>query len=554
MSTTRFLSLLLLSSTLATAGITYTCDPSIDARQAGLCNTLNTTIADLYSKTFTDANAQIFITFGKTGLGSSAQYLNYISWNQYINALTTRANTSGNTLQKAAVAALNTYAAPLYQSGKVEISTAFGRSLGFSGMTGSTAKGDTCSPGTPSCFDAVVTVTNDRTTTLYFRSGAEPSDAYDFFAIAQHETNEVLGLSSCIDTTGAVLVNSCDNGAPAAIDLFRYSAAGKLVAINSLSTTPGAYFSYDGGITNGADGVPYSTLSNGSDYQDFAGTCPGNQHVQDAEGCPGHDANLDNGGAEINSLTALGYNPVPAVVSTLPTITKGGVVSHGTASTTLQAGSWVNIFGTNLATTSRIWKDSEIINGNLPTSLDGVSVNINGKPAYIYYISPTQINLQAPDDTATGSVAITVTNAAGTSNVATATLAAVAPAIFTLDGTYPAAVIPTAAGFDYLGPTAKFSYARPAKKGDVVAFFATGLGPASPAIAAGKVVPVPSKTVSQVTVTIGGIARTIDAYIVGAGTYQFNVTIPPTVGTGDNTFVVRINGVQSQAGTAVTIQ
>lgn len=467
MSTTKFLPLLLLSATLANAGVTYTCDPTIDARQTGLCNTLNTTIAGLYSKTFTDANAQIFITFGNTGLGSSAQYLNYISWNQYINALTTRANNSGNTIQKAAVAALNAYASPLYKNGQVEITTAFGRSLGFSGMTGSTAKGDPCTPGTPNCFDAVVTITNDKTTTLYFRSGTEPRDAYDFFGTVEHETNEVLGISSCIDTTGTVLANSCDNGAPAAIDLFRYSAAGKLVAINSLSTTPGAYFSYDGGTTNGANGVPYNTLSNGSDYHDFAGTCPGKQHIQDAEGCPGNDANIDitnDGGAEINSLTALGYNPVPAAVSTIPTITSGGVVSHGTSSTTIEAGSWVNMFGTNLATTSRIWKDSEIVNGNLPTSLDGVSVKINGKAAYIYYISPTQINLQAPDDTATGSVSITVTNAAGTSTVATATLAAVAPAIFTLDGKYPAAVIPTAAGFDYLGPTAKFSYARPAKK------------------------------------------------------------------------------------------
>lgn len=87
-----------------------------------------------------------------------------------------------------------------------------------------------------------------------------------------------------------------------------------------------------------------------------------------------------------------------------------------------------------------------------------------------------------------------------------------------------------------------------------MAFFATGLGPASPVIVAGKVVPVPSKTVSQVTVTIGGVSQTVDAYIVGAGTYQFNVTIPQTVGTGDNTFVVRINGVQSQAGTVVTVQ
>ncbi len=243
--------LLLLCAGFSPAAITYTCDPSIDARQSGLCNTLNTTIASLYSKTFTDANAQIFITFGNTGLGSSSQYLNYITWDQYLNALTTRANASNNAIQKAAVTALNSYAAPLYRGGNVEITSAFGRSLGFSRMTGTTSDGKPCTPGTNGCYDAVVTITNDKSTPLYFRVGTEPRDAYDFFGTVQHETNEVLGVSSCIDTTGSVLTNSCDKGAPAAIDLFRYSAVGKLVAINSLSTAPGAYFSYDGGATIG---------------------------------------------------------------------------------------------------------------------------------------------------------------------------------------------------------------------------------------------------------------------------------------------------------------
>ena len=40
---------------------------------------------------------------------------------------------------------------------------------------------------------------------------------------------------------------------------------------------------------------------------------------------------------------------------------------------------------------------SDFVVNRLPTQLGGVSVSIDGKPAYVYYISPTQINVLAPD-------------------------------------------------------------------------------------------------------------------------------------------------------------
>ena len=63
------------------------------------------------------------------------------------------------------------------------------------------------------------------------------------------------------------------------------------------------------------------------------------------------------------------------------------------------------------------------MNGKLPTTLDGVSVNVGSKPAYVYFISPSQINVQAPD-VGTGPVPVTVTTAGGTSVAVTATVAA----------------------------------------------------------------------------------------------------------------------------------
>src|ERR1035441_5045355 len=95
------------------------------------------------------------------------------------------------------------------------------------------------------------------------------------------------------------------------------------------------------------------------------------------------------------------------------------------------------IQGTNLANTypGRTWRSDEVVNGNLPTALDGVSVTIDGQPAFVYYISATQINVQAPSDSAVGAVNVVVDNNGNISAPATAQLQAAAPAFFMYPGT-----------------------------------------------------------------------------------------------------------------------
>ena len=94
-----------------------------------------------------------------------------------------------------------------------------------------------------------------------------------------------------------------------------------------------------------------------------------------------------------------------------PTISTGGVVTlYGTVNI-IQPGAWVSIYGTNLAAGTAVW------GGDFPTTLGGTSVTINGKPAYLSFVSPGQINLQAPDDTATGAVSVVVTTSAGSRDV-----------------------------------------------------------------------------------------------------------------------------------------
>ena len=310
---------LALSAALASAGtITYTCDPSV---AAATCNYLNTTVAGLYSSTFTNANANIYIQYGTTGLASTNSFYNDFSYSSYLSAL--NSNPTKDALQVSALSALNTYDAAPYSSGNVELTDALATALGLTtGLTGTTAAGAACSFPSAGCYNAVVTVTNDPGTPLYYDNlgGPEAADAYDFYATVEHETDEVLGTSSCITTQTTPLSDGCDfTDEPSAVDLFRYFGVGQLVLDSSLSTTAGAYFSYNGGATNGAIGIGgspkyYNTLDNGDDYADYVSSTPDcgtNQAVQDAEGCPGEDAGLNilnDGGSEINILNAVGYD------------------------------------------------------------------------------------------------------------------------------------------------------------------------------------------------------------------------------------------------------
>jgi uncharacterized protein (TIGR03437 family) len=143
-----------------------------------------------------------------------------------------------------------------------------------------------------------------------------------------------------------------------------------------------------------------------------------------------------------------------------------------------------------------IWQSATSTwNGDFPTSLAGTSVTIDGKSAYLWFVNPTQINLQAPDDTATGTVAVVVTTATGTAT-STVTLAPSGPSFSLLDAKHVTAIIlrPDRKGdygggaYDIVGPTgSSLGYATvAAKAGDVVELFGVGFGPTSPGVPAGQ--------------------------------------------------------------------
>jgi len=246
----------------------------------------------------------------------------------------------------------------------------------------------------------------------------------------------------------------------------------------------------------------------------------------------------------------------PGDATAPPTIPLGGVVPVDGAANTIQPGEWVSIYGTNLASSAASWAR------DFPTSLGGTSVTINGRPAYLSYVSPNQINLQAPDDTATGPVPVVVTAQTGTAT-ATVTLAQFAPAFLLLDNTHVVGIILRSDGsgaygggtYDIIGlPDPQGAPAR-VSAGDVIELFAIGFGPTNPAVPAGHAFSGAAPVTNPVEVLIGKVAVTPSfAGLSSAGLYQINLTVPATPTCCEVSIVATVGGVQTPAGTLIPLQ
>jgi uncharacterized protein (TIGR03437 family) len=242
-----------------------------------------------------------------------------------------------------------------------------------------------------------------------------------------------------------------------------------------------------------------------------------------------------------------------------PSITAGGIVPNDGSISSIEAGEWVSIYGANFTGAAATW------NGNYPTSLGGVSVTIGGQQAYLWYVSPTQINLQVPNITTTGPVTVVVTGPNGTVS-STVALAQFAPAFnLLLDGKHVAGIILRSNGsgaygggsYDVIGPTGT-SLGYPtvaAKAGDVVELFGVGFGPTSPPVAPGAAFSGAAATTNPVSLSINNVS--VSPFFAGlsaAGLYQINFTVPAALGTGDVPLVATVGGVSTQPSVVISLQ
>src|SRR5882762_2386684 len=133
-----------------------------------------------------------------------------------------------------------------------------------------------------------------------------------------------------------------------------------------------------------------------------------------------------------------------------PAIQKDGLVTANQFGkfTSIAPGTWIEIYGSNLAANTRPWAGADFHGVNAPVSLDGTSLTIGGQPAFLDYISPGQVNAQVPSNVAPGSQQVIVTTAAGASTAYTVTVnqtqpGLLAPSSFAVGGKpYVAALFP----------------------------------------------------------------------------------------------------------------
>jgi uncharacterized protein (TIGR03437 family) len=254
--------------------------------------------------------------------------------------------------------------------------------------------------------------------------------------------------------------------------------------------------------------------------------------------------------------TKLQLTPSSPVSSNNPVIRDGGVVSAAAfqPSAGVAPGTWLEIYGSNLSTTTRSWEGSDFNGNNAPTSLDGVSVTIGGKSAYVDYVSPGQVNVQVPDGIPIGAgVPLVLTSAQGQTDAYSVQTADVAPALLApptfmvgskqmVVATYPS----NDATATFVGDTGSIAglNLQPAKPGDVITLYGIGFGPVSPATAAGTIAMQATSVNNPVTIMFGQTQANVlyqglaPNYV---GLYQLNVQVP-NVSAGDWPLTVQGGG------------
>lgn len=266
-------------------------------------------------------------------------------------------------------------------------------------------------------------------------------------------------------------------------------------------------------------------------------------------------ADADVANAAYNAIEAAFGGSVPSAAAPLITSVTN---AYGTSST-IAPNTWVAIKGLGLGPLSdyRIWQAADFTLNDflgylMPTALDGASVTLNGENAYVYYVSPSQLNVLTPPDLTPGTVQINVTAGGQMSAAFTAQAQSISPSFFAFDGTH---VVAQHLNYTDVGPTTLYpGSTTPAQPGETVILYANGFGATSSPIVKGleqQSGDLPALPVVQIG---GSTAKVLGAALVTPGLYQFNVIVPLSVPNGDNTLTAQYGGQTTQAGVVLTVQ
>jgi len=260
---------------------------------------------------------------------------------------------------------------------------------------------------------------------------------------------------------------------------------------------------------------------------------------------------------ESNYVLVTSIETVVAVAP--PSISAGGVVlaSNFGGFPAGSPGAYVEIYGSNLAGTSRGWTTADFsgsTSNHAPTSLDSVSVTIGGRTAFVNYVSPTQVNVQVPDSySSAGTYPLVLTYRALASAPYSLAINLVepgllAPAAFKVGGKQYVAAVHGATGKLVANSSIPGVAAAPAVPGETIVIYGTGWGGVQDTSAiAGDVNTRASNLEGSVLFAIGSAPAQKPAYagltpgLVGVD--QFNVVVPDSAPNGDLALVATLNGV-----------
>ncbi len=232
-----------------------------------------------------------------------------------------------------------------------------------------------------------------------------------------------------------------------------------------------------------------------------------------------------------------------------PSVTTAVSASAFGAFSSLAPGTWVEIYGSNLAGDTRTWAGSDFVGNQAPTSLDKTSVTVGRQPAFIDYISPTQVNALLASNTPTGSQQMVVTNANGAATQYTVMVNAVqpgllSPSFFKIGAVqYVTALLPDGT---YVLPSNAIQglNSRPVKPGETITLYGVGFGSVTPTTPAGQLVQSANSLALPLQITIGGVPANFmyDGLAPDyTGLYQFNLTVP-TAPAGNAALTFTLNG------------